>query len=58
MKCYLKIKHLIGILKAESDLDVSGSLRTIKLLKDGEFTLEVLVASGIVWLSLLLFSER
>lgn len=58
MKCYLKIKHLTGILKAESDLEVSGSLRTIKLLKDGEFTLEVLVASEIVLLSLLLLSEQ
>lgn len=58
MECYLKIKHLIGILKVESDLEVSGSLRTIKLSKGGEFTLEMLVASEIVLLLLLLFSER
>lgn len=58
MKCDLKIKHLTGTLKAENDLDVSGSLLTIKLLRDGEFILEVLVASRIVLLLLFLLSER
>ena len=56
-RCARGSAPIIGALKAESDLNFSGSLSTIKLLRDkGEFIPKMLVASEIVLL--MLFSER